>query len=71
MDDLLTTREVAKLLQVKGGTLENWRYNRVRGHKGPAYIKVGGVVRYRRADVERWMEQHQENGEGDRPGTPP
>jgi len=34
------------------GTLRQWRY---RGC-GPVYIKVNGKVRYRRSDVEAWLD---------------
>lgn len=34
-------------------TLQQWRWKR----EGPAYIKVGRAVRYRRADVERWLDE--------------
>lgn len=48
---LATPAEVADYLQVKEGTLAEWRYRKV----GPSYIKVGHYVRYRRADVEAWL----------------
>lgn len=35
-------------------TLEQWRY---RG-EGPPYIKVGKAPRYRRSDVDRWLDAH-------------
>lgn len=50
---LMTTAEVAEWLRVKVNTLEHWRS---RG-RGPAFRKVGGVVRYRRSDVENWLEE--------------
>jgi excisionase family DNA binding protein len=53
--ELLTPEEVADLLKVHPGTLENWR---VRG-EGPPFVKLGNkrrsAVRYRRADVENWI----------------
>ena len=56
-DDLLTSVETAALLGIKNNTLEIWRG---RGH-GPAFIKLGtspqAAVRYRRAEVLRWIEQ--------------
>lgn len=33
-------------------TLANWRC----AGKGPAYFKVGGLVRYKLEDVEAWLE---------------
>jgi len=49
----LTQQEVAEMLNVSVGTVENWRYRGV----GPAYIKLGPgtrgtKVRYRIEDVE-------------------
>lgn len=54
-DELLTTVEVAQYLRVGVNTLEQWRS---RG-KGPAFVRVGRRVRYRRREIEEWME-HQE-----------
>lgn len=34
-------------------TLSQWRYL----GKGPAYIKAGHAVRYRKADVDRWLSE--------------
>ncbi|MGC2853841.1 helix-turn-helix domain-containing protein [Novispirillum sp. DQ9] len=50
---LLTPKEVASILRVSEKTLKNWRSLRL----GPPFIKVGGVVRYRRRSVDRWLEQ--------------
>lgn len=53
--DLMTPEQVAELLQVHPGTLENWRF---RG-EGPPFFKLGSKrrspVRYRRKDVEDWI----------------
>jgi excisionase family DNA binding protein len=53
--ELLTPEEVAEILKVHPGTLENWR---VRG-EGPPFVKLGNkrrsAVRYRRQDVENWI----------------
>lgn len=50
---LAAPAEVADYLQVPERTLTQWRYQR----KGPPYLKVGRHVRYRRRDVERWLDQ--------------
>lgn len=53
-DRLLWPEEVAEVLGVPVGTLANWRYQ----GRGPAFVKVGRHVRYRRSDVAGWIEQH-------------
>lgn len=52
-DRLMTLPELAAFLQKPEGTLYQWRS---RG-EGPRGIKVGQSVRYRRRDVEAWLEQ--------------
>lgn len=49
---LLTVEEVAEWLGVPVGTIYAWRYRST----GPASYKVGRHVRFRREDVERWLE---------------
>nr|PZN17775.1 MAG: hypothetical protein DIU80_23905 [Chloroflexota bacterium] len=51
-DVLLTTEDVATLLNVKPRTLKQWRYER----RGPRYVSLGRrIVRYRRSDVDEWI----------------
>lgn len=51
--DLMTEREVADLLGVRPHTLAVWRSSR----KVPLlYVKVGKAVRYRRVDVESFLQ---------------
>jgi len=45
---LLTTKQVAELLQLKETTLEQWRWSGI----GPSFVKLGRAVRYRRSDLE-------------------
>lgn len=45
---LLTTQEAAEILRVKESTLEQWRWQ----GRGPVFVKVGRLVRYRLADLE-------------------
>lgn len=52
--DSMTTAELADYLKVEPKTLTNWRYL----GRGPAYVKHGGMVRYRREDVDAWIRQH-------------
>ena len=45
-------REAAKRLGLQESTLANWRW---RGC-GPPYLRVGGRVRYRLADLANWLD---------------
>jgi excisionase family DNA binding protein len=51
-DQLLTVEQLAGLLQVPQQTIYAWRS---RG-EGPPGMKVGRHVRYRRRDVEAWLD---------------
>jgi excisionase family DNA binding protein len=53
-DRLLWPKQVAEMLGVPIGTLANWRYQA----RGPAFVKVGRHVRYRRSDVAAWIDRH-------------
>lgn len=52
--ELLTPKEVETLFKIKTGTLANWRSQ----GKGPQYHKIGRTVRYKRNDVEEWIESN-------------
>lgn len=52
MEHLLSIVQVAEALAVPEATLRYWRH----AGTGPATIKVGRHVRYRREDVEAWLE---------------
>ena len=49
---LLCTKEAARLLGVHHNTLCKWRIRGV----GPRFIKAGNTVRYRRSDIEVWLQ---------------
>lgn len=51
---LLTVADVAELLGIPVATLYAWRYK----GEGPKGYKLGRHVRYRRADVDAWVETH-------------
>jgi excisionase family DNA binding protein len=53
VEPLLTAEELAAWLVVPVSTLYRWRYV----NKGPCSIRVGRGLRYRREDVERWLER--------------
>jgi excisionase family DNA binding protein len=50
---LLTQQQLAEELQVSVRTLERWRQEGT----GPAFIQVGRSPRYRRVDIDAWLEQ--------------
>ena len=52
-NDNLAPRAVAELLNVPEGTLAAWRSS---GRVPLPYLKFGGIVRYRRTDVEAFVE---------------
>lgn len=57
LDDLpevATTKEVAKVLKTTPRALEQARYLK----RGPAYTKVGGLVRYLRGDVLDYLRRN-------------
>jgi excisionase family DNA binding protein len=47
----ICTKIAARVLGLDHRTLEQWRYQ----GKGPAYLKVGRQVRYRRDDLDAWL----------------
>ncbi len=54
LDPLLTIDDVAAWLGKPKNTLYAWHS---RG-KGPRAIRVGNTLRYRRSEVERWLDAH-------------
>jgi len=50
--DILTDDDLALSLGLTTQTLATWRSN----GEGPAYVKAGKTVFYRREDVESWLE---------------
>lgn len=53
-DPLLTIEQVSDWLGVPKGTLYQWRSR----HQGPRAIKVGGGLRYRRNEVDAYLDRH-------------
>ena len=52
MQNFLTEKEVAKQIKVSLASLRRWRLLQ----RGPRFIKVGALVRYRAEDLEQWLE---------------
>lgn len=53
LDEVLTTEEVARELKIEPQSLRRWACS----GSGPRRLKLGGPVRYRRADLLRWLEE--------------
>lgn len=49
---LLTETDVAKQLRVSLAALRKWRVL----NRGPLFLKIGSLVRYRQADIDQWLE---------------
>jgi predicted DNA-binding transcriptional regulator AlpA len=50
--EMLTEKQVADHLNVSVSLLRRWRLLR----NGPKFVKIGRAVRYKRGDVETWMD---------------
>lgn len=50
--EVLTTAEAARYVRLSKPTLERFRLT----GEGPLYVKLGGAVRYRRAELDKWLE---------------
>ena len=58
LDALLTESELSAMLKVSLACLRRWRLER----RGPRFIKVGALVRYRSEDVEAWLNAQPSGG---------
>ena len=53
LQKLLTDCEVAELLSLSVASIRRWRAMGI----GPAWLKLGGSVRYNPVDIETWMSE--------------
>lgn len=51
--DYLSTEQLAELLQVPLRTVYDWRTKGT----GPRGVRIGKYVRYRRRDIEKWIDE--------------
>ena len=51
MQSFLTEQELSKRLNVSVATLRRWRLEK----RGPLFVKVGSLVRYRPEDLDSWV----------------
>lgn len=56
---ILTIDQAAAYLSIPKATLYTWRTRRA--GFGPPAVKLGGCLRYRRCDLDAWIEAHLEN----------
>jgi excisionase family DNA binding protein len=54
MESLMTAREAAAYIGKAPGTLTQWRYLSIE----LPYYKIGGSVRYRRDDLDTYLDAH-------------
>lgn len=52
---LLTSKQAGNYLGIPAPTLAGWRCRKL----GPTYVKVGGHVRYRKADLDSYIAQNE------------
>jgi len=52
-NELLTPAEAAKVLRVSPATLPRWRWS----GDGPDFVRVGRAIRYRREDLDRYIQR--------------
>jgi len=55
---LLNEREVASSCSISVLTLRKWRGQK----RGPQFVKIGALVRYRPVDVDAWIGQQHFSG---------
>ena len=60
LEPLMSDHDVARIIRMSLATVRRWR----RFNQGPKYFKIGAAVRYRREDVEAYLNSRQTGGEG-------
>ena len=59
MTSLLNENDLARYLGVSLAACRKWRTQ----GRGPTFIKLGSLVRYRSEDVEQWLATRPQGGE--------
>lgn len=54
-EKLWTTEQAGEFLNIPAATLIKWRST---GANNLPYVKIGHAVRYRRQDLDRWLDAH-------------
>ena len=65
MQNLLTEQDVSRQLHVSLATLRRWRLE----GRGPKFIKVSSLVRYRPEELEEWLVSQPVGGTSDLRGS--
>lgn len=52
--EIMNEMQVAEYLNMSAASLRKWRLFR----EGPKFLKVGRAVRYRRTEVDAWLNSH-------------
>ncbi len=52
MQSFLNEQDVSKRLNVSVATLRRWRIEK----RGPTFVKIGSLVRYRPEDLDSWVD---------------
>ena len=65
MLNLLTETEVAERLKVSLASIRRWRLEK----RGPTFVKMGALVRYRPEDLDNWLASLSAQGDGRSRGT--
>lgn len=60
LETYLTPDEVAARLAISKHTLSAWR--RIPERRGPPWIEVGGLIRYRESELDAWLASRTRNG---------
>lgn len=66
-NQLVDSKEAAAILGISPLSLNQWRHEGT--HRDLQYVKVGRAVRYRVADIERWIESRTRSCTGDDAAT--
>ena len=52
--DILMEKDAAETVAIGYSTLRKHRYEGT----GPKYIRIGRSIRYKRIDIEKWLDEH-------------
>lgn len=74
--EVLTEEQAAVFLRpakpLAPATLRDWRLRGFDdGRQGPPFVKIGGLVGYRKTALLEWIEQQERRTTSDRPGAKP